>query len=60
VLETTLTFKPKKAALAARGLSPGDEPAADEIYMRDAREQTYVPLTPAVRAELLEGRRRLE
>lgn len=59
-LEATLTFKVKKAALAARGIAPGDELEAEEMYMRDAGEGTYVRLTPSMRAELLEGRRRLE
>lgn len=60
-LEATLTFKPKKVALAERGISAGGEQVGEEeLYMRDAWEGTFVRLTSPMRDELLQGKRRLE
>ena len=59
-LETTLTFKPKKAALASRGISSSNNGIGEEIYIRSAREKTYTKMTAQMRTQLLDGTFRLE
>jgi len=43
--------------LAAEGYDPAR--VADPLFVRDDAARTYVPLTPAVAAEIRDGRRRL-
>jgi len=55
-IEMTITFKPRKEALVASGVSAG---AAGAVYIRDADARTYVPLTPEVQEEIAAGTRNL-
>ena len=52
-IDSTITFKPKKAGLQAQGIAPG--PRGGDVYLRDAEARTYVPLKDGVRDGLLSG-----
>ena len=56
-MDVTGTLKQRKLALAAEGYDPAR--VADPLFVRDDAARTYVSLTPAVLAEIREGRRRL-
>jgi fatty-acyl-CoA synthase len=56
-MDVTGTLKQRKLALAAEGWDPG--PARDPLFVRDDALRTYVPLTPAVVADIQTGHRRL-
>jgi len=56
-MDVTGTLKQRKLALAAEGYDPAC--VADPLFVRDDAARTYVSLTPAVLAEIREGRRRL-
>jgi fatty-acyl-CoA synthase len=55
-MDVTGTLKQRKHALAAEGFDPAR--VADPLFARDDAGRTYVPLTPAVLAEIRSGRRR--
>ena len=55
-MDVTGTLKQRKHALAAEGFDPAQ--VADPLFARDDAGRTYVPLTPAVLAEIRSGRRR--
>ena len=56
-MDVTGTLKQRKLALAAEGYDPAR--ITDPLFVRDDAAHAYVPLTPAVLAELRDGRRRL-
>ena len=56
-MDVTGTLKQRKLALAAEGYDPAR--ITDPLFVRDDATHAYVPLTPAVLAELRDGRRRL-
>ena len=56
-METTGTFKLKKAELASEGFDP--RKVEDPIYFRDSSKNTYVRLTPEVYEQLVAGKLRL-
>jgi hypothetical protein len=53
-LETTGTFKHLKGQLRDQGFDPAV--VAEPLWLRDPREQTYVPLTPARYRDVVAGR----
>jgi len=56
-MDVTGTLKQRKLALAAEGYDPAR--VTDPLFVRDDAARAYVALTPAVLAELRDGRRRL-
>jgi len=56
-MDVTGTLKQRKLALAVEGYDPAR--ITDPLFVRDDAAHAYVPLTPAVLAELRDGRRRL-
>ena len=52
-LDTTATFKLKKNELQDQGFDPGRVP--DPLYLRHPQRDAYVPLDPALYAELASG-----
>src|SRR5205809_967537 len=56
-MDVTGTLKQPKLALAADGYDPAR--ATEPLFVRDHAARAYVALTPAVLAELRDGRRRL-
>jgi acyl-CoA synthetase (AMP-forming)/AMP-acid ligase II len=56
-IETTGTFKMKKAALQEEGFDPTT--CSDPLFFRDPERNTYVPLDPSVYADIVGGRFRL-
>jgi fatty-acyl-CoA synthase len=56
-MDVTGTLKQRKRALADEGIDPAR--VVDPLYVRDDAARTYVPLTPARRAELQGGGLRL-
>ena len=56
-IETTGTFKYRKVDLVREGFDPAIVP--DPIYLRHPAQHAYVPLTPALCAEIMSGVLRL-
>ncbi|MCC5995915.1 MAG: long-chain-acyl-CoA synthetase [Oceanicaulis sp.] len=56
-MHTTGTFKLKKTDLVKEGWDP--EKITDPVYFDDAEAGAYVELTPAIRAEIESGKRRV-
>jgi len=56
-MDVTGTLKQRKIALAGDGYDVAR--VADPVFVRDDAARTYVPLTPAILAEIRSGRRRL-
>jgi len=56
-MDVTGTLKQRKIALASEGYDV--ERVADPVFVRDDAARTYVPLTPAILAEIRSGKRRL-
>jgi len=56
-MDVTGTLKQRKIALADEGYDVAR--VGDPVFVRDDAGRTYVPLTPAVLAEIRSGRRRL-
>ena len=56
-MDVTGTLKQRKLQLAAEGYDPAQ--VADALLIRDDDRRRYVPLTPALLAEIRSGRRRL-
>lgn len=56
-IETTATFKLKKADLVAQGFDP--HVVQDPLYVRDAETNAYVPLSAERFEALKTGRQRL-
>jgi fatty-acyl-CoA synthase len=56
-MDVTGTLKQRKQALATDGFDPAR--SADPLFVRDEAARTYVALTPALLAELRDGRRRV-
>ena len=56
-IETTQTFKPKKAALQAAGFDPRLT-GGDDLFVRDAAARSFVPLSATEHAALVSGARR--
>jgi acyl-CoA synthetase (AMP-forming)/AMP-acid ligase II len=56
-LETTSTFKLKKGDLQKQGFDP--RAISDPLYMLDPQKDRYVPLTPALYDDVIQGRVRL-
>ncbi len=56
-MEVTGTLKQRKTELREQGYDP--ERITDPLYVRDDATQTYVPLTPALLAQVRSGERRL-
>eukprot|EP00322_Chrysochromulina_rotalis_P004187 CAMPEP_0115834974 /NCGR_PEP_ID=MMETSP0287-20121206/3960_1 /TAXON_ID=412157 /ORGANISM="Chrysochromulina rotalis, Strain UIO044" /LENGTH=100 /DNA_ID=CAMNT_0003288427 /DNA_START=1 /DNA_END=303 /DNA_ORIENTATION=- len=57
-IETTLTFKPKKATLQREGFDPAVVGA--EVFLRDAVVRSFVPLSTGVHAALVRGEQPLD
>jgi fatty-acyl-CoA synthase len=55
-MDVTGTLKQRKVALAADGWDPAR--VGDPLFIRDDAARRYVPLTPAIAADLAAGRRR--
>ena len=55
-IATTITFKPRTAALQAEGCDPAK---VAHLYLRDAAARTYVPLDAATYAAIVAGTRPL-
>jgi hypothetical protein len=53
-IETTQTFKPKKAALQAAGFDPRLT-GGDDLFVRDAAARSFVPLSATEHAALVSG-----
>ena len=51
-IATTITFKPRTAALQAEGCDPAIVP---RVYVRDAAARTYVPLDAKTHAAIVAG-----
>ncbi len=56
-LEITGTFKHRKVDLVREGFDPGA--VADPLFFRDDAARTFVPLTPALHAQILSGALRI-
>jgi fatty-acyl-CoA synthase len=56
-MDVTGTLKQRKIALAGDGYDVAR--VADPVFVRDDAARTYVPVTPAILAEIRSGRRRL-
>ena len=56
-LATTSTFKLKKGDLQKEGFDP--RAISDPLYMLDPQKDRYVPLTPALYDDVVQGRMRL-
>jgi fatty-acyl-CoA synthase len=56
-MDVTGTLKQRKIALAGDGYDVAR--VADPVFVRDDAARSYVPLTPAILAEIRSGRRRL-
>ena len=56
-MEVTGTLKQRKIELREQGYDP--DRITDALFLRDDARQTYVPLTPALLAQIRSGERRL-